>query len=64
MSEPMTGGRYNELLRFALDLADNGEPFLEIEKQVLDLNRSFLAPLPETEIHNTVLQLIRKRLIK
>lgn len=57
-----TGNRNNHMIRFALTLADSGQRLGDIERHVLNFNKKLSNPLPETELRETVLRSVARKL--
>jgi hypothetical protein len=57
-----SGNRNNQMLKFALALVDSGLDFMTISQQVLSFNEKLANRLSDTEIHNTILQTVSKRM--
>lgn len=55
------GQRSNEMVKYALMLADSGMPMNQITSRVLDLNDKLADKLPELELRSTVLISAEKR---
>lgn len=58
----VTGGRNNQMIKYALALADTGMDAYSIGKQVHAFNKKLNNPLPEDEIDNTILITVAKKL--
>jgi hypothetical protein len=59
-----SGNRNNQMLRYAMALADSGMNFIEIERSVLSFNARLNSPLDSEELRNTVLVSVAKKLAK
>lgn len=57
-----TGNRNNQLLKFALLLADTGLNYQNILEKVLTFNSKLDNSLPEIEIHSTIMRSVSKKL--
>ena len=57
-----TGNRNNQLLKFALLLADTGLDYQNILEKVLTFNSKLDNSLPEIEIHSTIMRSVSKKL--
>ncbi|MGL5582154.1 MAG: primase C-terminal domain-containing protein, partial [Cetobacterium sp.] len=57
-----SGNRNNQLLKFAMLLADTGMDYQNILDRVLGFNAKLDTPLPEIEIHSTIMRSISKKL--
>ena len=57
-----TGNRNNQLLKFALLLADTGLGYQNILEKVLTFNSKLDNSLPEIEIHSTIMRSVSKKL--
>ena len=57
-----TGNRNNQLLKFALLLADTGLDYQNILERVLTFNSKLDNSLPEIEIHSTIMRSVSKKL--
>lgn len=57
-----TGNRNNQLLKFALLLADTGLDYQNILEKVLTFNNKLDNSLPEIEIHSTIMRSVSKKL--
>jgi len=55
------GNRNNQLLKFAMALVDLGEDTQNILARVMNLNSKIQDPLPEEEIHATVMKTVYQR---
>lgn len=62
--QPPSGQRNNVMTRFALDLVNEGFELDEIEKEVMALNATLMCPMPEPEIHQTVLVTAARQIAK
>ena len=56
------GNRNNQMIKFALALADTGLQYNEIEEKVLSFNSRLSNKLSDSEIRNTILVTVAKRL--
>jgi len=56
------GNRNNILLKYGLVLVDNGYDIDSVRNAVVDFNSKILDPLPEEEIHRTLMITITKRM--
>ena len=56
------GNRNNQLLKFAMMLADTGLQYQQILDKVLGFNSKLDNALPEIEIHSTIMRSISKKL--
>lgn len=56
------GNRNNQLLKFAMMLADTGMNYQDILHKVIDFNSKLSNSLPEIEIHNTIMRSVSKKL--
>lgn len=56
------GTRNNHLLNYAMMLKDAGANFQEVEKRTLALNKRSSAPLKESEIYETILKSVGKKM--
>lgn len=57
-----SGNRNNQMIRFALQLADSGMDLIEVRNRVLDFNKKLSSPLPESEIESTIMVTVSKKL--
>jgi hypothetical protein len=55
-------GRNNTLIKYGLILVDAGLNQVQILNKVVSLNSEFTSPLPELEIHSTIIVTINKKL--
>ena len=55
------GNRNNNMIKYALALVDNGLSLQDVEKQIISFNKKLSAPLPETEIRQTILKTVAKK---
>ena len=58
------GNRNNLLLAFALSHMDAGKTYDEVEREVLARNKALEHSLPEPELQNTILAVVRKQFSK
>lgn len=58
------GSRNNEMIRYALCLADNGYKYDQIEDLVFALNDKIPDPLDKDELHSTIMRTVAKTLAK
>ena len=56
------GNRNNQLLKFAMMLADTGLDYQGILDKVLGFNAKLDSGLPEIEIHSTIMRSVSKKL--
>jgi len=56
------GNRNNVLLKYGLVLVDNGYDIDSVRNAVVDFNNKVTDPLPEAEIHRTLMITITKRM--
>ena len=59
-----TGGRNNQMIKYALALLDGGMDLLAVGNQVHAFNKKLSSPLSEGEIDNTILVTVAKRFHK
>lgn len=57
----VTGGRNNQMIKFALALVDSGMSYPEVQTRVMTFNKALNNPLGEDEIAMTVMQTVAKR---
>ena len=56
------GNRNNQLLKFAMMLADTGMNYQSILDKVLGFNAKLDNGLPEIEIHSTIMRSVSKKI--
>jgi len=57
-----SGNRNNQLIKFALALADSGMGYVEVEQKLLHFNNRLANGLAEDEIRSTILQTVAKHI--
>lgn len=57
-----SGNRNNQMIKFALALVDNGMNLLDVSQRVHAFNKKLNNALPESEIDNTILVSVAKRI--
>ena len=57
-----TGNRNNHMIKYALALVDSGLDLQEVSSAVIAFNQKLNNPLPDTELHNTVLKSVASRM--
>lgn len=55
-----SGNRNNQMIKFALALADSGMDFVEVQSRVHDFNKKLSNPLPKDEIESTIMVTVAK----
>ena len=58
------GNRNNLLLKYALALVDNGYDYSSVVNAVLAFNSKLSKPLPDIEIHSTIMITVAKKYTK
>jgi len=64
MDNTVTGDRSNQLMRYAYMLVDSGYSLDIIQNNILALNNKLPDSLPETEILNTIMRTVTKRVFQ
>jgi len=56
------GNRNNQMIKYALALFDNGMPYTEIERRVVEFNNKIDNGLSDHELQNTILRSVARRI--
>lgn len=56
------GNRNNQMAKYAFALADSGMSYKDVETHVLEFNKKLQEPLPEDELHRTVLVSVARKI--
>ncbi len=56
-----SGNRNNSMIKYALALVDNGMNYNEVQKSVMDFNKSMSNPLSDDELQTTVLVTVARK---
>jgi hypothetical protein len=62
LNQAETGNRNFTLARFAFTLVELGHDLESVRSQVMDMNQKLDEPLDDSEIHNTILTTVNKRI--